>query len=153
MLATLAAEGIIELTIDKRIPGNKYLEKAVQKLREKGKHLWADDLLHYAQQALGGDLKCNPESGKFSTPKSDVPIDPWMQGVNASKAFSGTKGNQNSLRRKFPDIGADEEANHAIPWAVGTKHPLIQELNFDQNGLINSKPLKANRVYKDDLDY
>ncbi|MCF2910344.1 DUF637 domain-containing protein [Pseudoalteromonas sp. DL2-H2.2] len=151
MLAELATDGLIDLTLDRLIPGNKHFEKAIQKLREKGKHLWADDLEHYAKNAPGGKLKGTLEPGKYSAPKSDVPIDPWLQGVDTSKAFSGNTGVHDDLKKHFPNRKSDEDVHHVIPWTAGNKHELIKDLDFNLSDSINGKVIKANRAYKEDL--
>ncbi|MDK1286652.1 DUF637 domain-containing protein [Pseudoalteromonas umbrosa] len=151
MLAELATDGLIDLTLDKLVPGNKYFEKAIQNLREKGKHLWADDLEHYAKHAPGGELKSTLEPGKYSMPNSDVPIDPWLQGVDLSKAFSGDIGARNDLKKHFPDKKSDEDIHHVIPWTAGKQHQLIIDLGFNLSDPINGKIIKASRANKSDL--
>ncbi|WP_018693707.1 DUF637 domain-containing protein [Algicola sagamiensis] len=151
ILSDMAEEGLITLTLKQLVPGGKKLQEAVQKLREQGKHLWADDLLHYATEAPSGVLKGDLKPGKYSdtSHSGDVPVkvNTWVKGVDTEKVFSGTKGKRKELRKNFEKNGSnvtDKEAHHVIPWEF-REHRLIKELNLDMNDLANGIMLPSNR--------
>lgn len=148
ILISLAEDGVIDLTISALIPQGQKLLKAVDKLRSEGKNNLADDLLHYAQAAPGGDLTGDLQPGKFSL-ESDVPgvtRNAWTEGVDEAKLFTGHTGKRDDLKNNFDKLDVDrtgKDAHHIIPWQL-REHPLIAELKYDMNDLFNGVLLKRN---------